>query len=46
VSAAQFKAEWLVDLWNLLPKDTVDAGIFQDFREMLTNWQRDLLMDY
>lgn len=46
ILAARFKAEWVVDLWNLLPKDTVDAQSLEDFREMLPNRQRDLLVDY
>lgn len=46
ILAAKFRAAWVVDLWNLLPKDTVDAQSLQDFGEMLANWKRDLLVDY
>lgn len=35
--AVKFKAEWVLDLWNLLTKDAVDAPSLQDFREMLAN---------
>lgn len=44
--AVKFKAEWVLDLWNLLTKDAVYARSLQDFREMLANWERDLLVDY
>lgn len=46
ILAPKFKVECVVDLCNLLLKDTEDAGSLQNFREMLANWDRDLLVDY